>query len=452
VKQSEGTPLRLRDIFLRGASWVLAGKVLSAIATLLANVILARLLTPAQLGIYFLGFSLVTIAAILAQWGLNRGIVKLVASDLALDRQDLAYAHISSALKLVFGVSGVLALMLVSPFGHWLLTKLFDSQTPGIAAWLLGLWIMFKALEATVSETFRGFHEILWATVFGGLTTAVFTSASFFAVYLVVGPTSVNQAVFLRVAAVMLSLFLAYTLLRRRIRTLDRGHGATVSDVAKFGFPLLITSISLLGIRELHIWALAMYRPESEVAILGAVLRLINLLAFPLLVVNAVLPPMVARLYAHKNYAKAQDILQKSATVVSLPAFAVFIIIMFWGEEILGLVYGEYYRAGAIAFSIVTLGQLLNILTGSPGVLLTMSGHEKLFMYAAIAGGVTGVTMSWLIAEDHGVVGVAIGYCVGIISVNAVAWAVSRWKLGINTHGSPLILWRLINELAVKTK
>jgi len=139
----------------------------------------------------------------------------------------------------------------------------------------------------------------------------------------------------------------------------------------------MLTNIALFATRELHIWILAFYKPETEVALYGASLRLILLLALPLLIINAVIPSMVADMYSQKQYQRVQNLLQKTASIIIVPAIFAFIIIVVYGAEILGLVYGSSYAEAYMPFVILAFGQLINVLTGSPGILLTMSGHER---------------------------------------------------------------------------
>ena len=91
----------LRRRFLSGSSWAFSGKIISASATLLGNALLARLLSPEELGSYFLAFSIVSTFSIFCLWGLDRGLVKLVATELATGHPEHVRSGISAAFVLV---------------------------------------------------------------------------------------------------------------------------------------------------------------------------------------------------------------------------------------------------------------------------------------------------------------------------------------------------------------
>jgi len=61
----------VRNRVTTGSALVLIGRVSTLIATFFINVFLARLLSPEQMGAYFLIYSLAATGAIIAQMGLS---------------------------------------------------------------------------------------------------------------------------------------------------------------------------------------------------------------------------------------------------------------------------------------------------------------------------------------------------------------------------------------------
>jgi len=436
--------------FISGASWVFVGKLISAAATLACNALLARLLSPEEMGFYFLVFSLVSFFAIWGQWGLNRGLVKLVAAEIAVDRSDLARSGILTAFIIVSLISSLIVLFFISPLGEWLVVKISGSDVLVPLVWLLALWIMIKAFQGIVSESFRGFHDIRLATIFGGLTTAVVSLALYTYVWVVQGQATLSQVLQLVIVAAGFSLLLGLFILIRKLDKCDRGEKKPISKIAKFGFPLFVTSVVIFGVREVHIWVLAMYQPEQEVALYGAALHLVTLLAMPLIIVNSVLPPIVAELYSQKEMKKLESVLQKTATLIGALALAILVFLFVFGESILSVVYGESYRLAFIPLLLLCIGQFVNALTGSPGILLTMSGHEHVVMRSAVIAGIVGVLCTIVTVQELGGVGAALGFAVGLVLVNVFMWAYCYRKLDIATHGSLWVLLNLLREFRAR--
>jgi len=439
----------LKSRFVSGGSWALAGKITSSAATLGVNILLARLLSPEDMGAFFLAFSIVSIFTIIAQWGLGRGIVKLVASELAVGNTGRARSAILSSFIITACISFVVVVLLNTLAGEWFLSKLSGTNSLAAVSGMLGLWVFVLALQGIASESFRGYHDIRMATIFGGMLTAIVAMLLYLSVWLKSGRFELVDAVQLMAFATAVSLLIAGFFLSKKIAAKE--HGAVnreqVKKVFRFGLPLMLTNLSLFATLEFHIWILAYYQPETEVALYGAALRLVLLLAIPLTIINAVIPPMVADMYSLKQYKRVQNLLQQTATIIGIPAFIVFLAIIFYGDELLGLVYGAAYTQAYIAFVILAVGQLINVFTGSPGILLTMSGHERVVFKTALYSSVLGLVVSFVGVQIYGAAGAALGYAVGVIVNNLGMWLYSYNKLSIRTHGSLAILRKIIRRI-----
>ena len=447
MKTSAPNRPSLKSRFLSGGLWALLGKIISSASTLGVNILLARLLSAEDMGSFFLIFSIVSTFSIIAQWGLGRGLVKLVASELAKENIGTVRADISSSFIIVVLISVLLALLMISPVGDWFVRKLSGTDFLVPVTGLIGLWIIIRALQGIISESFRGFHDIKKATIFGGMLTAVISLLLYFSVWLQTESVELEAAVKLMVHAATISLIIGGVLLTKKVGRFVLSRKSEISKVYSFGLPLMITNLSLFATLEFHIWVLAYFQPETEVALYGASLRLVLLLALPLTIINSVIPPMIADMYSQKQFSRVQGLLQKSATIVSLPAIIIFIVIIFYGSEVLGLVYGDNYTQAYIPLIVLALGQLINVFTGSPGILLTMSGHERVVMKTAFLAGSIGIITSLIGVQNYGAVGAATGYTVGIIINNISMWLYSTRYLTIHTHSNLSSLKEIFRRL-----
>src|SRR6266542_6926934 len=91
----------IRGRLVRGSAWVLAGRILSIVSGVAVNLLLSRILTPAELGDYFLAFTIVLFASTLAQLGMDRTIVRLVAEAIGIRQYGRAGAAIRTAFRYV---------------------------------------------------------------------------------------------------------------------------------------------------------------------------------------------------------------------------------------------------------------------------------------------------------------------------------------------------------------
>ena len=141
----------------------------------MVGIVIASLLTfvifPAEVGAYNLALRIVSFGALVGALGLPKTVVRLVAENVGLNRSGRTRRGIYTVLGL--GVVGTLltslAYFLVR--GDLIERRLFDSQLLVGVTGLIAGWIAIAIVQEITAETFRGFHDIRWATLLGGLAT-----------------------------------------------------------------------------------------------------------------------------------------------------------------------------------------------------------------------------------------------------------------------------------------
>jgi len=126
--------------------------------------------------------------------------------------------------------------------------------------------------------------------------------------------------------------------------------------------------------------------------------------------------------------------LRSMATLTGIPAWLASMGCIFFAGPILGLVYGPYYREGAIVLAVLSIGQFANVCAGSCGIVLAYTGHQKMLMVITII--VSAVTLAAMLAtvQFYGVVGVAVCKAVGQLLQNGIVLLVVKQKTGMWTH------------------
>jgi len=435
---------------ISGSVLVMIGKVLAAASALVLNILLTRLLAPGDVGVYYLLVSVVTMCGLAAQLGVHQAIVRALAGGLGAKHEDMSRASISAAFIIVtFGV-----LMIGLPYalgiGQWLGKSVFDSPLASDMAIITALWIAGFALQMLLSQIFRGFHRIGFATLFEGTSTGVFIIIGLTYVWLTQDQLKLQDVLIITLGALLLSILLALILLRRFYEQTMPTTGVDIRGMLRISLPLFVSSTVVLGITELHILILGSVNNEDTVAIYGAAYRLAKFIVVPLLIINSVIPPMVAQFVAQGKMNEVERVLRVTAAVAGVPVIALLVIIVLGASPILDFFYGEFYAQGASVLIILVAAQTVNALTGSPGVLLMMSNHQTIVMKLALVSGVLGIVTSSVLVGFLGATGVALGVAVGLSAHNLGMWAYCKFKLGVNTHMSMHALKDAISEIRQK--
>src|SRR5579885_2883290 len=115
-----------------------------------------------------------------------------------------------------------------------------------------------------------------------------------------------------------------------------------------------------------------------EAGVYAAVTRIADLVGFALTAANTVIAPRLAHYYHAGQYERLQRLLSATAHrtfLLSLPVAGIFIIA---AKPMLNAIFGTQYEEGGTALSTLACAQLFNVAAGSVGLLLNMSGNEKL--------------------------------------------------------------------------
>jgi O-antigen/teichoic acid export membrane protein len=290
--------------------------------------------------------------------------------------------------------------------------------------------------QGLVAESFRGFHDIRLATLFGGVFTSVLSGLLFAGLWLIQGHSDLGQIVTFSIVAAATNVLIGFLFLRIKLEPKGLEPDLTARTVLGIAWPIWITNLALVVLTQADLWIVGMFRAQEEVAIYGAAARFAVIVSMPLMIVNAIVPSLIADLYTKGAKNDLRDALRASASVAVIPAFFVLAIFIFFGTPILGIVYGDHYRDGAIVLALLGVGQFVNVWAGSCGMVLLMTGNQALMMLISIACGVINISAAVLVVDGYGLNGVAAVAAATMILQNGLMLMSSKWKTGMWTHAT----------------
>jgi O-antigen/teichoic acid export membrane protein len=451
-----GSTLRRR--LLSGSTWALGGKIAAAVIGLISNGLLARLLGSTQeFGAYLLAFTIVSVGAVLGSLGLPKTVLRFVAESMTLGQPGRARRAIYTALGL--GVLGALGISLVYYFivGDLVGRYVFHSTALVAVIGLMTGWMAIAAVQEIMAETFRGFHDIRMATLFGGLATGGKSAGLIMRVMLLVclvllwatsGHADLRTVMLASIGSGAASAVLAGLFLYRRVSTLG-SQGAedpiSAKDELRDAFPMLLISLtSFVLLSAADLWILGAFGSTEEVGVYGAASRLVALIAMPLLLTNLVLPPIIAEMYAHGRTNELERTLRGFSTLSGIPSLLVLIVFMLLGGLILRLVYGaEVFppgslaiQQGAIVLVLLSAGKLAAVWAGSCGAVLQFTGHQGSMLRVNLLTSPLFIVGALLVVRDYGPIGIASMTAAITVLQNAALVLVARRKTGMWTHVS----------------
>lgn len=416
--------------------WTIATRIAGMIGGFLASALAARLLSQPDFGFYILATSVVTTSAIVAHFGLPRTVVRLVADSLARGEPGKARGAIRTVgwLNLVGGLA--IGAVLAFGGGQYLAHHLFHSGALSTVMVLVGVWAAAEGIRFTISETFRGFHDIRLASLLGDPLRSVLMAVGFVVLKITVDSTSLRTAVSVSLAASVVTCALAAAFLWPKTRSIRaRARSVAPAMVLAIAIPLTLTDLTGMIVAQGDVWVVGAFR-GTDVGLYGAASRIVLMMSLPLFVMNGVVAPMIAELWAKGRTKALETMLRGATTLATIPSILGFVVVAVAGGPIMRIAYGPRFAHGGHILAILAFGVAFGVAAGSCNFALIMTGHHRV---VAVVSAITLVfAISGEIVGGHlaGMTGIAIASSGSTVFQNALLTGMAKKRIGIWTHAT----------------
>jgi len=387
------------------------------------------------MGLYLLVLSLVPFFAVLGGGGLSQLAVRYVASHLARGED----AEVPATVRSLWTIAMVGCLLV--GFATLLLSLGLSTRVFGLVdLWKLALvlapLVSVTVVQTLAADTYRGLSDIRSASLFGGPIASTLSLAG--AVLLGVmfeHPTTV-EALMVVLSATLVSASWGALAVRRRVRRLS-AHPTTqapysAASLLRVSLPLMLSTALLLMLATMDLWVVGTKLPPADVAVYGIAVRTATLVGIPLLVVYGVLGPTIAQLHAANQHERLESALRATTALAAIPAVLLTVLFLLRGGDLLALIYGEPYRAGGHALAILSLGQSVAVMTGVCGLLMAMTGHQRLLLNISVCSLVITTAALFVVVPHQGILGAALVAASGLalhnLAMTIAAHRVTRIK------------------------
>jgi len=407
----------LHNELAKGAIGSLAFKSISIILNFAISVLLARSLNPEGFGIYVFTFSVMSVLGTPVLMGLPTLVVREVAKYHLLARYDLIRGLLTRCNQAVLGLSLVIAV--AAGVVAWCLSGIrYETQLLTLA-WALIL-LPLAALNQLREAALQGLRRVLQ----GQLPDMIIQPGLFL---LFIGIAALRstitppQAMALYCTTSLIAFGVGFFLLLRELPTQVRSTAASYETNiwARSVLPLsLISGLQIINGGQTAFLILGVLATKEQVGLFRVAFSYAALPLILLCAADAVLAPHISRLYNMGNISKLQRLLTRSVRIVLLMAAPLFGIIIFWGDVIIGFIYGNDYRACHYALIILCIGQLINVATGSNYTILNMAGHERSTLKGAVFAAAINVVLNAALIPFFGLNGAAAAFAASTVAVN----------------------------------
>jgi len=423
----------LKSKLVRDGIGSLVLRLLTIILSFLMSVVLAKSLGAEGYGIYSYVFAIVSILSIPAEFGLPTLVLRETAKNVANENWNLVKGIWQWSSKIVA------FLMVLMFIGALIAYLILDDQFSQIyqRTFLLGLILIpLLSLGHLRGSALKGLKKVL----LGQLPEQIITPSGLIILVLILSYIfSKEMTPDLAMGLYGLSAGIAFLvgavlLIKQTPQEVRKVKG--IAEEKKWllsAIPLaLVNGIALLN-KWISIVILGLYVSSAEVGIFRVAIQISILASSGLQVVNLVIAPQFASLYAKGDLQRLQRLATVGARAVLLFNLLVTAFFVLFGKFFLNLVYGQEYVIGYSAMLILLVGQFINSATGSVGFLLNMTDREKLTVRGTTAAVIINIVLNLILSPILGINGSAIAIAISVAISNIILWWLVRKHLGINS-------------------
>lgn len=423
-----------KSLVFRGSAAAFIIKALSTGIAFVLQVLLARWLGVDVYGEYIYALTWVNLFTLVGQGGFQNAGKKYV-SIYKDEKPTLLKGFI------VFSYSAIAGMSLLVFLVFFLSAKLFQynmSHTLLQAIYIGALMLLFNGMTQNTIGVLQGFKEIVRGFGPHNVLRPLLIIIGVFVLFQwtrtdLTAPVAMGvntAATFLVLILTVLFMFRYLPSSFRRIRAEFRGREwirVTIPMflIASLGFILNRTDILILGIMM----------DTSQAGIYAVASRIASLILFGTFAVNAIVAPIIAKLYTEGKIDELQRIIKRSTRGLIAYALPACIGLLLLGGKFLGL-FGSEFVEGRTALVILTAANTLTAFFGTVMYIMMMTNNQNPAAMIMLGVTILNAIMNIMLIPILGIMGAALATGLSTVIWNLSFYLFIRRRLAIDS--SPL--------------
>ncbi len=420
----------------RGAGIAFIGSLLALFFAFMGRVMVARIGTESEYGVFSLAFVVLNICTIVASLGLQQGTARSIAY--AREKKDTESIGRLISASIQFSLLASIALCIILFFAaQFMATTIFHDTNLAFPLKIFALGIPFFALLYIFVSISRGFDDVKPKVYFQDfLRSAVFL---LLLLLLILFELPFDGVFYSFLASLVISCAVLIIYLAKRLPSPVKFVFSVSIDPATKN--LLFFSLPLLGVAMLGLlitWTdtlmLGYFTSSAKVGLYNAAIPFAQFISAIMGAMLLIYMPVTTGLYARRMMPEIRrnfTVLTKWSCSITLP---LFLILFLYPRSVLNLSFGADYIFADNALRILSLGFIINNFMGPNGGTLIALGRSRFLMWATLGVALLNIGLNVALIPLLGIEGAAIASAVSIITVDVIRY----WKVYSLTGTLPL--------------
>lgn len=395
---------------------VLIFKVLSAILGMLSSIFIGRVMGDVTLGNVGVINSIVATSSVIGSFGLNVYYIKEVNTKNSFDRI-VFLASLGRAIMF----SGVIIAVLVFSY-----LTLIDYSENGYSQSLKYLavvtfFMIFNHMLMAHARAIQSLGAISFLMIVPNILKLVLIS------FAIIKPIELDLFLTLYMASFAVTPMLYFTacnalILKRFIfkgricRQLKVSNRISpITEMYKIGFPFILVEGVLILFINIDVFVLNLMSSASKLGIYTVALSFIAIFTMIQSSAQAFTASKIAQLWKHNDVKSVIRYERKITIYQSSLSLLFFSLVALVGDFAIRSLYGQDFSEAHSILLILSSGYLLKSFFGVPGLVLNMTGFEKLYSKISITWLIFNCVMSVVLFNIFGSNGVAVATSLSIV-------------------------------------
>lgn len=412
-----------------GATYSL--KILGKVAALVAQLLMARVLSPSQFGAYAWILSLAALIALPSKLGWDTAVVRLIPRyRLPTPRPELVgllrLARTSTILLAALAGMGLGILILVAHPGP-------SAQLDSLGILAAGLLVPALSSLDVEASILQGFRKVVAAHIPVALLRPLLVLIAVSLITILHAHLDAGGAIWIATTSSALAALATIGLFHTLVTSPDLPSAALYRSKQwlRISIPLLALSGFQLTLNHADILLVGLLSSASNAGVYAVASRLSTLVDFGMYAIYASLAPRISESFHAQDRASLSSILWKGVILVGPLTFVPAVALLIGGTYLLAL-YGSSYVTGYMSLSILALGRATATLFGALIPLLTMTNQER---SAGVLFGITAIlniVLNLLLIPGLGIAGAALATSSSLIAGNAIILSFTKHRMRID--------------------
>ena len=409
-------------------------KVVGMIAGLMASIILGRTIGVEGIGTINLINKWGAILLIFSLFGFRQVVVKYVA----IAKSKKRYQDVFSTVKISLLFNGGLSII-IAGIGAislpWII-HLFSDNQDLYYPFLIGYFMLIpQTLARIFAAALNGYGKIWQSNLVDQALGSIILLIALSVFWMFNIPLTTISVLLLYALSRVLQLGTIWLVWKHYFKfKINNKEKLKLQPLLKMGLPMLLVTSTVVLTSNIDSVMLGSLVSIHDLGLYSIAARLALLNSFFLIVSNAAIGPKIAKLYDNNSNGDLSIMVKNTTKTLICIALISLLIFVLFGKYILNFWGSEFIYAYPILITL-SIGQFFNISSGCSGLLLTMTGHEKVHGYISLSSLLVNIILNIVLISKYGALGAATATAITISLENITKLLFVKKKTGIMILG-----------------